>query len=262
MISRKLLLANAPSNIGEQIHINHVGCSAGEDHKKRLYIKRSATGIVGYCHHCSEHGFTGDSSSRLSTWLHSKPEIATNDRTPPVLAPLSVAGRVWLCNHYCDLKSFNFSGVSLKTQDVALALHNPDQEVIGWQVRTVFPKAYRTNFFDDTDTGEASWFHHKSNTLFITEDYLSAHRIHQDTGYSSVALLRTTITDKTLLQILSLEFKQVVVWLDPDDAGRHGALKVLVKLQYFLPCSVPVSKLDMDKEPKQCTPGELKSLLT
>ena len=69
MIDKKLILANAPSNMNEQVHINHKGCPSGEDTKHRLYIKRNAKGLVAYCHHCTESGFAHDDSGLTVTLI-------------------------------------------------------------------------------------------------------------------------------------------------------------------------------------------------
>lgn len=47
----------APSAVNEQIHINHDECPAGQDFKRRLYIKRTASNqVVAFCHHCGNKG--------------------------------------------------------------------------------------------------------------------------------------------------------------------------------------------------------------
>lgn len=47
----------APAKIGEQVHVNHAGCTAGTDTKRRLYVKRNEDGsVVAYCHHCGKRG--------------------------------------------------------------------------------------------------------------------------------------------------------------------------------------------------------------
>ena len=264
MIDRKLILANAPSTTGQQISINHVGCSSGEDKKRRLYIKRTETGIVAYCHHCNESGFAKDKDdSRLSGWINKHSTVTTKSNAKPILASLTTEGKVWLHTNYCDVD--DFQGVIGERHKVALTLHNPEQEVIGWQVRNLLPNAtpkYITHYIDNSNRGDAGWFHKSSKTLVITEDYLSAYRVHNDTGFSSVALLRTIVSDKTLRQIHELNFEYVVIWLDPDEAGIEGAAKAYKKLNHFLPSETKIILLGMDKEPKQCTPAELESILT
>jgi len=97
--------------------------------------------------------------------------------------------------------------------------------------------------------------------LVITEDYLSAYRVHKNTGFSSVALLRTMIADKTLSQMYELNFEFVFIWLDPDEAGQEGASKAYKKLNHFLPTTTKLAIFGINKEPKECTPEELKSIL-
>ena len=264
MINKKLVLSNAPTTMGEQIHINHVGCSSGEDTKHRLYIKRSPKGLVAYCHHCTESLFVYDNSSRLSSWLNNKKEIVIKNSVEPKLTSLSLEGNVWLRTYYCNVDDVNFNGVVGEPNKVALTLHNTNMDAIGYQIRNLDPKAtpkYLTNYIHNGNKGDASWFYNGSKTLVMTEDYLSAYRIFCDTGISSVALLRTTISDKTLRQIHELGFTKVCVWFDPDNAGVEGAIKAYKKLNYFLPNEVLCLTLNKDKEPKECTKEELKAIL-
>jgi len=263
MIDRKLILANAPSNMGQQIHVNHTGCSAGEDTKRRLYIKRTDKGLVAYCHHCSESGFASDglSQDRLSTWVNKK-ATTTTAATKPRLAALTTEGMVWLRSNFCNAEDRHFHGIEGERHKVALTLYNPEQQPIGWQIRNLKaePK-YITYYNSSSSKGDASWFHTSGKTLVVCEDYLSAYRVHKNTGLSSVALLRTTISDRTLAQIYELEFDTVCIWLDPDEAGMEGTTKAFKKLQHFLPTETKLAMFGIDKEPKECTPAELVSIL-
>ena len=263
MIDRKLILANAPSNIGQQVHINHVGCSSGEDKKKRLYIKRTDRGLVAYCHHCNESGFASDDSSRMGTWLKAKDPTTPQHTAVPVLCEISIEGKMWLAKYYCDSNAQVFSGVKNNPKQVAVVLLDATKAHIGIQVRNLLPTAipkYITSYYSDTRKGEAAWFYYSSKTLVITEDYLSAYRTHTDGGVSTVALLRTALSDTTLRQIADLEFEHIFIWLDPDQAGIEGARKVKQKLQHYLPTSTSVHVMHKDKEPKQHTKEELSGL--
>jgi len=258
MINRKILLDNAPSVVGQQVHINHADCEAGVDTKRRLYIKRQSTAIVAYCHHCNQKGFVKDVDDRLSTWIN-KPTSTVTSSTKPVIASLTTEGKVWLHSHYCDTTHKNFNGIAGERHKVALTLHNPEGQPIGWQIRNLTPNAtpkYTTHYTSSNSKGDAAWFK-GNNTLVITEDYLSAYRVNNDTGYTSVALLRTALSDKTLRQIHDSNFEYVVIWLDPDEAGVQGATKAYKKLNHFLPSTTKIIVLGIDKEPKQCTPAEL-----
>lgn len=262
MINRKLILANAPSNMGEQIHINHTECEAGVDTKRRLYIKRTDRGLVAYCHHCNQTGFVLNNDDRLSTWIN-KPTASVTNNVKPVIASLTHEGKTWLRKHYCDTTNSCFNGIAGERHKVALTLHNTEQQPIGWQIRNLTPNAtpkYTTYYNSSSSKGDAAWFS-GNNTLVITEDYLSAWRVNYDTGYTSVALLRTALSDKTLRQIYDFNFEFVVIWLDPDEAGVQGATKAYKKLNHFLPSTTKIIVLGIDKEPKQCTPAELVDIL-
>ena len=138
-------------------------------------------------------------------------------------------------------------------------------QIIGWQVRNLVPDAvpkYLTSYDNGSNNGDASWFHTNGNkTLVMTEDYLSAHRVFTDTGLSSVALLRTSVSDRTLSQIHELNFEFIYIWLDPDQAGIDGARKAIKKLTHFLPISTSIKNIVCDREPKQHTKDELYGLL-
>ena len=261
MIDRKLILANAPSNTGEQVHVNHTGCEAGEDKKKRLYIKRTEKGLVAYCHHCNESGFAKDGDSRLGTWVHKKSETVVKTQQKPELGPLSIGGKMWLLENHCTTTNKLFSGIVDDPKKVAMALQNQYGVVLGWQMRNLVPDAvpkYTTYYIDNKTKGESAWFHNDSKVLVITEDYLSAYRIHRDVGYSSMALLRTTLTDKTLMQIYDMGFSEIYIWLDSDEAGVKGATKVSKALRFFLPSDVKLMTIHSDDEPKHLTPELLK----
>jgi hypothetical protein len=182
----------------------------------------------------------------------------------PILAALPTAGKMWLMTNYCSSSTEYFNGVAAEGMKVALTLHNPESEVIGWQIRNLergaTPK-YLTHYIKNSVRGDASWFHKDNKTLVITEDYLSAYRVHKDTGLSSVALLRTTMSDKTLLQVYDLEFKDIFIWLDPDDAGVKGTTDLYKKLTHFLPTTTNIAMLGINKEPKECEPADLCHIL-
>jgi hypothetical protein len=259
-IDHKIILANAPSNIGQQVNVNHIGCEAGEDKKKRLYIKRIEKGLMAYCHHCNQKGFAKDGDTRLGSWVTGKPTTVVKTQQKPILGPLSLGGKIWLHQNNCTSTSKLFSGILDDPKKVAMTLQNVEGATIGWQIRNLVPDAvpkYTTYFINAKDKSESAWFCSNAKTLVITEDYLSAYRVSRDVGFSSMALLRTTITDKTLLQIYDMGFKEIYIWLDSDEAGVKGAAKVSKTLRHFLPSDVKLMTIHSNEEPKHLTPEEL-----
>lgn len=263
MLPAKDFEKHAPSNTGEQIHINHVGCEAGTDHKKRLYIKRTEKGIVAYCHHCGQSGFIASDKGRLSTWL-TKPTSKTTHTPFPTLVEMSIEGKMWLAKYYCDWTAKCFNGVLHEKHLLALDLNDHAGNFVGVQLRNLRPDAvpkYITRYYDKDTPAQPAWFQGDGKTLYITEDYLSAYRINRDTGFSALALLGTTMRDHTVGVIAALNFETIVVWLDPDDAGVKGAKKLRKQLDYYLDRSVKLLAVN-GKEAKECTPTELFDNLT
>jgi hypothetical protein len=69
------------------------------------------------------------------------------------------------------------------------------------------------------------------------------------------------MSDKTLMQVYDLEFKDIFIWLDPDEAGIKGTTAVNKKLTHFLPRETNIILFGIDKEPKECDPADLCHIL-
>ena len=277
MISKHLIIACAPSNIGQQVHVNHDGCKAGEDTKRRLYIKRTSGGLLAYCHHCNDKGFVVDKSfegEELKKWLHGKGgevhDVTYGDPSAPLLHRTEELDDVvmedWLRDTYIAYKDIYDSDFMFPcTKGIAFKLHGKKGDVIGTQVRTYTGKPkYLTRFYPGA-TDDVAWFTMKFDRLdeitkpklFITEDWLSAYRIFRDTPHKAVALLRTTISDKTIIDIhrMTEDIDKVCVWLDPDDAGKKGSKIVCSRLRAII--ANPVIEYVSDYEPKELEPKDL-----
>jgi len=262
-IEASLLREFAPKNIGDQVHVDHLGCPSGTDTKRRLYIKKVPGGILGYCHHCSGSGFVRlmtPEGRDLSEWLKSKPidvpDVSTEDYkyAHHGLPYTGSRGDLWihkyLTDDLIDMRYINGNG---NPDQVQLTLFTIEHMFsIGKQVRnTVTCPKYITTYRPDINRGDAAWFMGKENLLFITEDYMSAYKIFKVTGVTTVALLKTTASDATIRQIQDFEPKEVVVWLDSDLAGVSGTTKLVKRLNYALPNYVAVNSVATPHDPKE-----------
>lgn len=272
MISDKLVLKNAPRVIGEQIHINHEDCEAGEDTKKRLYIKRVDNGVVAYCHNCQGKRFIRDNITKKDrlTKVFDTPEILPGklpeNISEKIVDTVSPQGQIWLWKYGFECPDTNFKGIKDKPDQVALRLLDTNADTIGWQVRNLDgkPPKYITKFFN-TERGNNAWFTRASKVLVITEDYLSAYKISVYTIYDTLALLSTNLSDSVLKNILDIGYTHVILWLDPDEAGVEGTKKAAKKLSYFLPetTKIRIVKEDKeDKEAKECGPVAINAIIT
>ena len=73
----------------------------------------------------------------------------------------------------------------------------------------------------------------------------------------AMALLKTTASDMTIKQLKETNYAHILIWLDPDDAGKKGARKLFDRLNLLLPVSTHLQIISHDKEPKQLNPFDL-----
>lgn len=266
MLNKKLLQDYAPSNIGQQVNVNHDGCSAGTDTKKRLYIKRTVGGIVGFCHHCRDKGFIvnpDQDGNKLRDWLKGKDvDVPSVERGSLPVVPIvrdsyTAAEKVWLHKH--GVFEDEMGWITPVVGGIKLTLFDPTGTYSGYQIRTLSGKPKYLTYYQPYAPDDAAWFlrYPFSGNIFITEDWLSAYRIWRDTKYSSVALLKTSITPQTLNNITALDTSNIFIWLDPDDAGRNASITLHNKLKTFVKAK---NIIDIGKE-QMCEPKELNNAM-
>ena len=275
-ISNSFLRKHAPKNIGEQVHVNHESCPAGEDTKRRLYVKRVPGGVLGYCHHCSGHGFIRNLSPEgtdLSHWLRGKeieiPDVSSTLGTPEqdkeiYGGPFSGPGFTWLSKYTTILDPEYIVPVRDPSQ-VKMKIYTLEHEhIIGYQIRnTVHKPKYITRYYTDVVRGDAAWFiaDPEVKKVVITEDYLSAYKIFKICNMNTVALLKTSASETTIRQIRSFNPTKVTLWLDSDAAGEAGSDKLRDNILYHAPIGTYLSQLRGLPEPKECAPAFLKERL-
>jgi len=269
MIDRKLLQRYSVLAIGEQINIDHEGCDAGVDRKKRLYIKHVVGGVVAYCHHCSDHGFWRELSTDgtvLRKWLFNEtddmPRVRRTDGfnvRPKNVHSVNIVN--WLATHHVfptiDEEDKHYFKEFLN--ELYLPIHTPANTQYGYQLRSFDPTKpkYKTTYYRKLSAG-VSWFNKDTEIIVITEDYTSAYRVWRDTPHASVALLKTSIPDETIN--LLVHYKKVVIWLDPDEPGQKASLKILQRLMVCLPSQIKIKNMtsSLVPEPKNLTPDNLR----
>lgn len=268
MIPNKHIKPGLALSLGTQIHINHPDCSAGIDTKKRLYIKRVVGGVVAYCHHCNEAGFVRELSTDgtvLRKWLHgSTPDLPLHGsglRTWPYIDTITNTEILLWLNKYDISPTMTTTNPFGEVGGLYMVLKNFMGSNYGYQIRNFKKDTSKYTTYIVNPCGEdVSWFKTSAfmSSLVITEDYVSAYRVNRDVGCNSVALLKTTISPSTITNIQKLEPQRVIVWLDPDEAGKRGAIKVAQRLSYVLKDTV-VSTMNCN-EPKTYSSLELRKL--
>lgn len=283
---------HAPEAEGEQVSVNHEGCPAGTDTKRRLYVKRIERGkILAYCHHCGGRGISSpqgghrravpSSDALLASLPRVLPEgggsyrvaeepLRGADRRPQV--PQQKAGPtgrasfnraewprgavVWL-NQYGvgdHWKWYYEPGLGR----VCFTLRDTEGNSVVKVCRDVDDgKKKYLNFKDTGNNNPREYLGLKTDTLVITEDIISAQRC-VDAGYSAFPLLSTTMREADLLY-LTEQFSHAILWLDNDKAEVNNNRNKLGNTLKILGIKVNIVK-DF-KDPKYYSTTKIKEIL-
>lgn len=255
--------------IGEQVHINHKDCPAGQDTKRRLYIKRGDEDgndvILAYCQHCSRSGAYRKPYARS---IRPKKEVTgTNELSNGTLPSdctgdweeWPLRGRLWLLHggiSECDGRKYGLT-YSPKHDRVVLPVYNTSSgKLKGYQMRSlneVDKPKYLTEVFEKP----FYWYSgHVSDTLVIVEDILSAIRVSK--YHSSIAVLSSGMSDDVYSIIGKSKYTNFIVYLDNDNAQvKKSQLKIANKLKLL----GKVTVIKSDKDPKELSDTELERIL-
>lgn len=238
-------LGSAPAT-NTQVHINHIGCPAGIDRKRRLYIKRTAKGVVAFCHHCGKKG-----ASMLTPLAKSWEQLNVDGNLESVLD--TQRGResalVWVdashlgmgCSalldwltkkHIPDIDIRDVSPVIPRVGTKELGpfdiLYLPivgdlpgGPELCGIQTRNFNAHYTGPKYITDIWAKAPPWVYRAAgaslDTVCLTEDWASAVYLGAN-GLPAVPLYGTSCNDETLLHLAKTKgVKNLAVWLDNDN---------------------------------------------
>lgn len=283
----------APKNKGEQVHVNHEGCPAGIDNKRRLYVKRSEDGtVVAYCHHCNQSGSSSDSvrtgstsgtldavlagtgrgrglASQRTTGYQgsygrgSQGTKVVAQRASPTSGALfnprdwPVAAQVWLNKYGIDQSKWRWY-YEPRLGRLCYTLRDTDNNPVFKCCRGIEQTNPKYLNFKQESDNSRQFLGTEGEWLVITEDIVSAQRC-VDAGYAAFPMLTTVVTDKDLLHLTD-RFSCVILMLDNDNIDvdtKRNKLKTKLEL---LGCKV--ISLSDTTDPKNYTHTELLNLLT
>lgn len=118
-----------------------------------------------------------------------------------------------------------------------------EDEIVGYYIRQLNPKRHII-------LGEKTLFYtyqlYTNKILILVEDYLSAIKVANSSGLwkSDVAGIGTNRIGNFIDEII--KYKEIVLWYDPDKAGKEGMLNDEKLLRNY----VKVHKIYSDKDPK------------
>lgn len=252
---------------GEQIHINHEDCPAGQDTKRRLYIKREVENgtdiLLAYCHHCNQSGYYV-LTKKAGTYTRAKPSSNTGSSSAEY-AGLRIKdwdgwhprAKGWTLRYDITSQEITDQGISYCPEYDKLYLPiKKSGKTIGYQLRSLDgsePK-YETTAFEKP----LFWYDGAdSDTLVIVEDILSAIKCSRYTG--SLALLSSGMSDQVFEFISRSRHSNFIVFLDYDNRQvRSNVLNIAGRLALLGPTKIIHN---LGKDPKECDDEELKVLL-
>lgn len=283
----QVLKDNAPSH--GRVRINHDGCPAGIDRKKRLEIKRCNDGsILGYCHHCGSAGYVRNGISRIRPVVP-KASPPVDSGTSSLPADLEVdpvrwppEAKAWFVKYGIlpEVASSFGIGYSPRLRRVVLPCYDSGV-CTGYQARKIFnddsgPKYYtkrlttptagnnsaRTRLlFDGTRGASSTCGGTSEHTLVITEDALSA--IKCGNWARSIALLNSSIDSSTILEYVNRvgRIDRIIIFLDNDNAYvKKNQLMIKRSLSLVFP-NTDIKIIWGDKDPKEYNASDLQELL-
>lgn len=175
------------------------------------------------------------------------PSDMTNDIPPQ--------GRLWL--YTCGITETMWRqyriGWSDKLSRVILPVYN-NNEVVWWQGRSVDP-LIKPKYLQPSANRETVMFSTNTDTdkCVVVEDIASAIRVGKT--ITAHSLLGTSVTTQQLNRLG--KYKQVIVWLDSDGAGRSGAYK----LRRGLSLVTDVVSVETVGDPKTLSDEQIQNVL-
>ena len=270
----KEILDNDPSlrtlADGAQVHVNHYGCPAGRDTKRRLYVKNDRGSLVMYCHHCGAGGkVTGQRCHiRRNTGNYHVPDVTLPQDL--IISPehCNVHFNVWINKSGLslperELYQFGWSGWEGRGILPIRWYHNGQATGVleGYQRRRVLPHDTMPKYLTTKRLGIrnpvfAVTHDSTPGVAVLVEDILSAAKVGRQAD--AYALLGTSLSEY-LKYRLAGKYKHALVWLDNDNPSVRSAQRDIAKaLGIFIE---RVTIIHHDKDPKLCTDQEIENVV-
>lgn len=230
MLSLEKYTQDFPEEVGQTAHIHHCRAGKGND---ALYLTRNTDGsVVGYCHHCHEHGVWRNRSFKKATrGENTTTKTAKNPYKLPPLAEWDACSRweqpefsalpkefrQWWFKSGLDVVDLEYFDVKfLDGKRPAIPLRK-GPELVGLAMRSF--DASQPKWVNFGSMAVSPIIHpiqtkyHIPKTLVIVEDIISALRCSKHCH--ALPLMGTRMSDEHFETALAFDGR-VVIWLDND----------------------------------------------
>lgn len=259
---RAVIDAQIPVN--SQRRVCHIDCSEGKD--AAMSIRRLSNGYIFHCFRCGFEGFVGSNrlpSSQIvkalkdiSAPTHMEVEDITYPAdiqflsTSPDDNDIPIEAYAWLWDAGITDKliaKYEF-GWSKSFYRVIIPILDEEDELLGYIGRDVFyDKGGAAKYILRKQEGlnKRIYFtcHAEKRVVVVVEDPLSAVRIHEATGFETVALLNTHVGTDLLREYMAYD---MVLWL--DDGQLANMVKVVAQATEY---GINATFISTAKDPKK-----------
>lgn len=245
---------------GQTYSRNHEDCPAGIDRKRRFYITKKHGDYLCYCQHCGKGGvFSGKKDRRFEEEVVPTPHGADVWKKYKDRLKYAVEWDGWCDDMKLWWLSYEMDEVDASTYNVyadrQLLYVLCSMDVIlarNFSAGAKYIRVQQQGF-----KGYEAYVHSPYHPLFITEDVMSAIKLHK-AGYNSLTLLGTRASAEALSYIMVAIGNKcpVYVWLDDDSAGKYGAVQLYKDLASF----GDVLTIDSPREAKETELSLLRDL--
>lgn len=236
-----------------------------------LIIEHSSEGYRAYCHRCHESGFKPHGRQSLNVQLKrwneadAKLQRVTHDRNlqlPYDLCDIFPSAAIlWLSrggitrrliSKYRIGYSEHYNRVFIPVYSAGLLVY--------YQARAVH-KGQKPKYINPAVDKGAIRFNSQTiglpeMVICVTEDILSAIKVGEVAGIKGCSILGTTASVQDINYIN--QFKEIILWFDPDEAGRRATR--CIKRQLELQGRSPIC-ITSTKDPKEYGKLELENII-
>jgi DNA primase len=135
--------------------------------------------------------------------------------------------------HEKTIQHFNIQFDELSQSIAFPCCKQSPQKILGYQLRDKNKKIKTVRFSAENEPFLFELRVDNIQDLVIVEDPVSALRIWQDAKMNCISLLGTNLSTENKLYIIE-NYRDVVVWMDGDDAGYKAAKKIVRDLSPYL----------------------------
>ena len=253
---------------GESKRIDHEGCGAGRDGKKRLWVGRSAGRVFWKCHHCGEKGSAKAEGNRTQVLKRLRPEA--QEPNAPITLPYDFdsnfnhwppEARAWVLKY--GIEKPETWGWSESQGRVIIPVW--EETLKGYQARKIYPEdpgpkyltrgrnlLYRAGHYGVRDKGAEG----RLACCAVVEDALSAEKV----GHicDSYAMLGTSRFSHADALSFAKKYDRIVVWFDDNNwQARKAQSQLAARLGLLMPTKI----VRTGKDPKEHTMAEIKEAL-